>query len=283
VKGMKKEQLKIVRIIAIIFSCTIASLTLCNLITFATQGVSFELPEDENDIKIAYDPVNNDLLFITDFAVNNQGTYDIDDIDIKAKLYNENGVGIIDFYKKDLVVSRGCNKKFDLIISLDLDKISILEWLSLIYNDTYFRLVLDVDASYMFNLIDVTVDEEVVFPWTSPLTNFFQTNTIIQNLFTLIEHSVNKSPIDIIKEYDLVEEILKTSHYNFSYGNNYNFELYIINTSVYTKIISTKIEAYLPKIKSSINLEFNINLTYNLNKLFLKIEEVKINLCQQEI
>ena len=72
---MKKEQLKIIRIIAIIFSCTIASLTLCNLITFATQGLNFEIPTDENDIKIAYDPVNNDLLFVTDFAVNNQGTY----------------------------------------------------------------------------------------------------------------------------------------------------------------------------------------------------------------
>lgn len=279
---MEKEQLKIVRIIAIIFSCTIASLTLCNLITFATQGVSFELPEDENDIKIAYDPVNNDLLFVTDFAVNNQGTYDIDDIDIKAKLYNENGVGIIDFYQKDLVVSRGCNKKFDIIISLDLDKISILEWLSLIYKDTYFRLVVDVDASYMFNLIDVTVDEEVVFLWTSPLTNFIKTNTIIQNLFALVEHSINKNPIDTIKEYNLVEKILNTTHYIISYGDGYIFELYTNNASDYTKIISTKIEVYLPKIKSTINLEFNIVVTYNFNKLFFKIEEVKINLCLQE-
>ena len=275
---MKKEQLKIVRIIAIIFSFTIASLTLCNLITFATHGVNFELPEDENDIKIAYDPVNNDLLFVTDFAVNNQGTYDINDIDIKAKLYNENGVGIIDFYKKDLVVSRGCNKKFDIIISLDLDKISILEWLSLIYKDTYFKLVVDVDAAYMFNLIDVTANEEIVFPWTSPLTSIIETNTIIKNLFTLIEHSVNKSPIDIIKEYNSVEELLSINHYKFSYGNNYNFDLYTINASNHTKIISTKIEAYLPKINLIISLEFNISVTNNLNKLFLKMGEVKINL-----
>ncbi len=275
---MKKEQLKIIRIIAIVFSCTIASLTLCNLITFATQGLNFEIPNDENDIKIAYDPVNNDLLFVTDFAVNNQGTYDINDIDIKVKLYNEKGLGIVDFYKTDLVVSRGCNKKFDVIISLDLDDISILEWLSLIYKNTYFKLVVDIDASYMFKLIDVTVDEEIVFPWTSPLKSYIEKNTIIKNLFNLIEYSINNGTIDIINEYKSVEQILNTTHYMYSYGNIYNFELYTINTSDYTKSISVKIETYLPKIKSTINLEFNINLRYNSNKISIKIGEVKINL-----
>jgi len=275
---MKKEQLKTVRIVAIIFSCLVASLTICNLITVATHGINFELPKDENDVKIAYDPVNNNLLFITDFKVNNQGTYDINDIDIKVELYNEDGVKLVDFSNKDLVVPRGCNKKFDVIISLDLDKISILEWLSLIYKDTYFRLLVDVDVAYMFNLIDVTVDEEIIFPLVSPLTSFVENNTMIKTLFSLIESTVNESSIDTVKELESVKKILNTSYYENTYKDIYKIEVNIFNISNFSKLISTKIETYLPKIDSTIDIEFDINIQYGDNEIFSKIEEVKVNL-----
>ncbi len=276
---MKKEQLKTVRIVAIIFSCLIASLTFCNLITVTTHGINFELPKDENDVKIAYDPVNNELLFITDFKVNNQGTYDINDIDIKAKLYNKDGVKLVDFSQKDLVAPRGINKKFDVIISLDLDKISILDWLSLIYRDTVFRLLVDVDVTYMFNLIDITVDEDIVFPFVSPLTSFVENNTMIQSLFYLVENAVNESPMNSISKIESIKEIFNTDFYENTFKDIYKIEINILNISNFSKLISTKIETYIQKIDSTVELEFDIILKNNINELFSKIEEVKVNLC----
>lgn len=276
---MKKEQLKMVRIVAIIFSCLIASLTLCNLITITTHSINFELPKDENDVKIAYDPVNNELLFITDFKVNNQGTYDINDIDIKAKLYNEKGIKLVDFSQKDLVAPRGINKKFDVVISLDLNKISILDWLSLIYKDTSFRLLVDVDVTYMFNLIDITVDENIIFPFVSPLTSFVENNTMIQNLFYLVENAVNKSPIDAVEDAEYIKTILNSDHYENNYKDIYKIEINIFNISNFSKIISTKIETYIQKIDSIVELEFDLTLKNNTNEFLSKIEEVKVKVC----
>jgi len=275
---MKKEQLKMVRIIAIIFSCLVASLTLCNLITVTTHGVNFELPENEDDVKIAYDPLNNDLLFITDFQVKNQGTYDINDIDIKANLYNEKGNEIIDFIKNDLVVSRGSNKNFEIVVSLDLDKVSLSEWLSLIYKDTYFKLNVDVDATYMFHLIDVTVDEEIIFPWTSPLTKFIENNSIIKDLISLIENSSAKKVINKSEDVDLVKKLLKNRFYEETYKELYKLEFEVFNISNFSKKIITKIQAYLPKIEVMLNLEFSIDIKYDKNVIFSEIKGVSIDL-----
>ncbi len=275
---MNKEQLKYIRLTAIIFSCLVASLTLCNLFTVATHGVNFETPQTEN-VKIAYDPLNQDLLFLTNFKVKNHGAYGIDDIDINAKLFNDNNIELVDFSKNDLVVPRGSNKLVDLAVALDLDKISILEWISLIYKDTNFKLLVDIDAAYMFNLIDITVDEEILIPWTSPLKNILENQTIINSLFTIIENAINESFIEKPSEVSVIEDIIDNKHYKNTYFDRYSIEINFDHISNFTKKMSTSLEVFLPKIDSTLKLDFNIEINLFNNSLLPKIKEVNISIC----
>ncbi|MCK5459261.1 MAG: hypothetical protein KAI20_05170, partial [Thermoplasmatales archaeon] len=155
---MNRQHLTYVRAFALVMSCVVATLTICNLFTIATKSIEVDIPTEE-DISWSIDPQQKEILFRTSFAVKNHGTYDISNIDVAAKLVKDNDKSLISFEKQDMIVLRGSDKTFDLLVSLDLDTISWFDWLSLMYNDTTLQLVLDIDASYMFGLVDFTVDE----------------------------------------------------------------------------------------------------------------------------
>ena len=159
---MNRQHLTYVRAFALVMSCVVASLTICNLFTIATKSIEVAIPTEE-DISWSIDPQQKEILFRTAFAVKNHGTYDISNIDVAARLVKDNDKSLISFEKQDMTVLRGSNKTFDLLISLDLDTISWFDWLNLMYKDTTLQLVLDIDASYMFGLVDFTVDEIIEF------------------------------------------------------------------------------------------------------------------------
>ena len=75
---------------------------------------------------------------------------------------------------------------------------------------------------------------------------------MIKTLFSLIESTVNESSIDTVKELESVKKILNTSYYENIYKDIYKIEVNIFNISNFSKLISTKIETYLPKIDSTI-------------------------------
>jgi hypothetical protein len=76
---MNRQQLAYVRVVALIMAGLVASLTLGNLFTIATKGISVTLPT-EDEIQWSIDPVQREILFRTAVSVNNQGVYDINDI-----------------------------------------------------------------------------------------------------------------------------------------------------------------------------------------------------------
>lgn len=273
---MNKKRLMQIRTIAIFFSAIVASLTLCNLFTVATHAVNFEIPEPD-EIKITIDPVNKDLVLISNFAVNNNGAYDINDIDINAKLLNEENIELMTFSKKDLVVPRGSNKIFDLIITLDVDKIPVLDWFSLIYKDTTFKLLIDIDASYMYNLIDVTVDEIVEVPWESPLTNFTENKTVTQGLETIFNIASDQIDFDS-EEYNKLISFLKISNYTNKYKDLYEINIQINNIKKGFKEILTQIKINIPIFNNEITINFKAEICTLLNQLSADIKEVNISL-----
>lgn len=275
---MNKKQLRKLRLVAIIFTGLIASLSLGNLFTVASHGVDFETPEADS-VTIAYDPINNDLLFLTDFKVKNHGAYGIDDIDIKADLLNEKDVKLVDFAKNDVVVPRGNDKSVDIAVALDLDKISILDWLKLIYRDSSFKLLVDIDASYMFSLIDVTVDEEIVIPWTSPTRMIMENETIINSLFLIVENAVNESGIVQPEQISSVKDFIKNGYYKNTYLKRYSLEIVIDHISNYTKEMSTSLSVFLPKIDSTVTLNFKIKLNVFEESILPQMKEVTVSVC----
>ncbi len=275
---MNKMQLRKIRLVAIIATVLIATLSLGNLFTVASHGVDFETPEADN-VKMAYDPLNNDLLFLTDFKVKNHGAYGIDDIDVNAELLNENNVKLVDFTKNDIVVPRGNDKLVDIAVALDLDKLTVLDWLKLTYKDSGFKLMVDIDASYMFNLIDVTVDEEIDIPWTSPTKMILENETIINTLFLIVENSINKTGIVKPEQVSSVKDFIETGYYKNTYFEKYILEIIVDHISNFRKEISTSLEVFLPKINSTLKLGFNINLDVSDGSISPTLKEVTVSIC----
>jgi len=273
---MKKEQLKYVRIIAILLSCLVASLALCNLLTVATHSIEFEIPE-ESDFTWAIGPEGKELLFLTEFSVSNHGAYDIDDIDINAELLTENGQELIDFAKNDLVVSRGSDKSFDIIVTLAMEDIPLIDWLSLLYKDTVLRLVVDVDASYMFGLIHFTVDEVLEYPWSAPLGNLSENNSIVSGLFSVLAIAGQGTGYDI-------QGIGKAMTYidvrDFEYRSDWGYSI-LLNTSTDSsrnlKNISCRIEVPIKGLDGKLVIGFRVLIDLPGGPVFVKLQEVNVS------
>jgi len=221
---MNRQQLTYFRVVALIMAGVVATLTICNLFTIATKGISVDLPAEE-DIHWSIDPVQKEILFRTAFSVKNQGVYDISDIDISAQLVKEDMTPLFSFEKQDMMVLRGSNTTFDLLIPIDLDKISFLDWFSLIYKNTTLQLLLDIDALYMFGLIEFTANEAIDIPWSQPPLNLSNNKTIqagLKGLCSLLNISQNKSIAslsDIISLFSL-PQISYTAHNGFTFSLN---------------------------------------------------------------
>lgn len=271
---MNRQHLTYVRAFALVMSCVVATLTICNLFTIATKSIEVDIPTEE-DISWSIDPQQKEILFRTSFAVKNHGTYDISDIDVAAKLVKDNDKSLISFEKQDMIVLRGSEKTFDLLISLDLDTISWFDWLSLMYNDTTLQLVLDIDASYMFGLVDFTVDEIIEIPWSPPIANLSENEMVkdgmngVLNLLNIASNGSIPTMSDIFSLYTLPE-------LNFTAENGFSFILNISDYSDAVKKITLSITT--PLIVMDGKFVFNAEVLVGIEEgapLF-KVQEVAI-------
>jgi len=271
---MNRQHLTYVRAFALVMSCVVATLTICNLFTIATKSIEVDIPTEE-DISWSIDPQQKEILFRTSFAVKNHGTYDISDIDVTAKLVKDNDKSLISFEKQDMIVLKGSDKTFDLLISLDLDTISWFDWLSLMYKDTTLQLVLDIDASYMFGLVDFTVDEIIEIPWSPPIANLSENEMVkdgmngVLNLLNIASNSSIPTMSDIFSLYTLPE-------LNFTAENGFSFIFNISDYSDTVKKITLSITT--PLIVMDGKFVFNAEVLVGIEEgvpLF-KVQEVAI-------
>ena len=252
---MNRQQLTYFRVVALIMAGVVATLTICNLFTIATKGISVDLPAEE-DIHWSIDPVQKEILFRTAFSVKNQGVYDISDIDISAQLVKEDMTPLFSFEKQDMVVLRGSNTTFDLLIPIDLDKISFLDWFSLMYKNTTLQLLLDIDALYMFGLIEFTANEAIDVPWSPPL-NLSDNTTVqagVKGILSLLNIAQNKS---IASLSDIIS-LFSLPQVSYTADNGFAFFLNISNYSETVKNITCHV--IVPLLVVNGGLEFTVSL-----------------------
>lgn len=236
---MNRQQLTYFRVVALTMAGLVATLALGNMFTIATKGISVYLPTEE-DIHWSIDPLKKEILFRTTFSVKNHGVYDIRDIGVSARLVKDNTKSLFTFEKKDMVVLRGSNTTIDLLIPINLDTISVLDWFSLMYSKTTLQLVLDVEAMYMFGLIEFTANETIEVPWSPPLFDFSENSTVqqgVKGLRTLLTLAQNKSLDSFL---DLIS-LFSLSDLNFTTGNGFSFSLTITPASEFVKNITCQI------------------------------------------
>jgi len=271
---MNRQQLTYLRVVALIMAGFVASLTIGNLFTIATKGISVTLPTEE-EIQWSIDPMQKEILFRTAFSVKNQGVYDISDIDISAQIVKEDKTTLFTYEKRDMVVLHGTNTTFDLLIPLNLDTISYLDWFSLLYKNTTLQLLLDIDAFYMFGLIEFTANEAIDIPWSQPPLNLSDNKTVqagIQGIRTLLNISQNKSISSLADIFSLfsLPQVAYTS------DNGFAFYLNISSYSETVKNITCHIIIPLLVVNGALKFYLSIFVGIEGNNPVFRIQEVGI-------
>lgn len=271
---MNRQQLSYFRVVALMMAGLVATLTLCNLFTIATKAVSVYLPTEE-DVHWSIDPVQKELLFRTSFSVNNQGVYDIKGIDISAQLVKENRKPLLTFEKKDMVALRGSNTTFELLIPINLNTISIVDWFSLSYKKTTLQLLLDIDAFYMFGLIEFTVNEEIDVPWSPPLLNL-STNTTVQHgldgVYSLLQISQNSS----LASFSDIISLFSLPQISYTSQNGFSFFLTVTSYSETVKNITCRLITPLFVINGSFEFTASFLIGSEAGAFVFEMQEVRI-------
>ncbi len=278
---MNKEKLGYIRIAAIALSLMLGTLTLLNLLTVMTHGIELELP-DENEFSWAIDPVEMKILIITDFTVKNHGAYDIEDIDINARIITQEGIELLSFEEKDLAVSSGSEKNFDLILEISLNDIDLENWLSLLYRDTTMSLVIDIDAEYMFGLIHVTVDEVLDRGWAAPLSGYSPENDIMPWILAAFGYysldldqniwNMQQTAIEYLMQVDGFHYLSDDGYEIIVTGQNYSDELREMNCAITIPV---------DYLSGEILLGYNMLFGIVDNQVFVDIQEVNIAYVSQ--
>jgi len=259
---MNRQQLTYFRVVALIMAGCVALLTIGNLFTIATKGISVTLPT-EDDVQWSIDPVQKEILFRTAFSVNNQGIYDISGIDISATIVKDDKTPLFTYEKEDMVVLHGTNTTFDLLVPLDLDNISFFDWFSLLYKNTTLQLLLNIDALYMFGLVEFTANEAIDIPWSKPPVNLSDNKTVqagIRGLCTILNISQDKSSAslsDILSLFSLPE-------LSYTGENGFVFSLNISSCSDTLKNITCYVVAPLFIMKGA--FKFSVSLLIGIQE-----------------
>lgn len=271
---MNRQQLSYFRVVALIMAGLVATLTLCNLFTIATKAVSVYLPTEE-DVHWSIDPVQKELLFRTSFSVNNQGVYDIKGIDISAQLVKENRKPLLTFEKKDMVALRGSNTTFELLIPINLNTISIVDWFSLSYKKTTLQLLLDIEAFYMFGLIEFTVNEEIDVPWSPPLLNISTNTTVehgLEGVYSLLQISQNSS----LASFSDIISLFSLPQISYTAQNGFSFFLTVTSYSETVKNITCRIITPLFVTNGSFEFTASFLIGSEAGAFVFEMQEVRI-------
>jgi hypothetical protein len=257
-------------------SLMLGSLTLLNLLTVMTHGIVLELP-DEDQFSWAIDPAEMKVFIITDFTVKNHGAYDIENIDIQAKIITSEGKELLSFEENDLAVSSGSDRTMDLILEISLNDIDLGDWLSLLYRDTTMSLVVDIDAEYMFGLIHITVDETLDRGWAAPLAGYSPENDVVPWLlgaFGYYSMDIDQTVWDIQKS--AIEHLMEIDEFHYLSEDGYEILITGQNSSGDLRELDCAITIPVDDLSGNILLEYNMTFGIVDEQAIINVQEVKI-------
>jgi hypothetical protein len=182
----------------------------------ASGAIKVDIPE-ETDFAWTIDTKTEEASFLADFTVENQGVYDITDLDIHAIITTEEGTMLIDYRKENLEIQSGHVQKFNIFAVMPFENLDFDELKSLMVNDSIFYLDVDITADYLWGLGKFVVDDTLEYVWEAPFENLgnMTDDTIVQLISYVI--SAN-SDLDGLVDYvsDNIQNIplMKTFDWN---------------------------------------------------------------------
>jgi hypothetical protein len=217
----------ILRFAALAMSILVATLSLGDLFTIATRGISITFPQP-SDIHWSIDPLGKEILFTTSFTIHNHGAYHITHINTDVQLLNQYNHTLISYHTHDLASIRGSDATFDILIPLNLDNLSLFDWVSIMYTNASLRLAIHADAQYMFELLHFYVRDAVPVPWTSPLASILNT-TVAKTDITALHGIGSLLETGRLPNLTTIVSMINLPQANYSTASGWGFSLVIQN------------------------------------------------------
>ena len=173
---------------------------------------------------------------------------------------------------------RGSNTTYELLIPLNLDTISFLDWFSLMYKKTTLKLLIDIDALYMFGLIEFTANEAIDVPWSPPLQNISNDTTIqqgLQGVFSLLQVTQNTSKASFSTMLS-VFSLFSLPEISYTAQNGFSFSLTITSYSETVKNVTCRIVVPVFVTSGSFELTMSVLIGFDAGDFVFQIQEVGI-------
>jgi len=137
----------------------------------ASGAIQVEYP-DEAAFDTAFDPVNMDLVFKSEYKVTNKGFYDLEGLDIKAHLYTLDGKLLIVYRSQDLKVPRFSTRTFPIEARLPIERALQMDLRDFLINGSTFVLKVGISAYYVMGLVQFQLHQVRDYPWEPPLSQY---------------------------------------------------------------------------------------------------------------
>jgi hypothetical protein len=182
----------------------------------ASGAIKVDIPE-ETDFAWTVDTKTEEASFLADFTVENQGVYDINDLDIQATITTQEGTELIDYRQENLEIPSGQIKQFYIYAIMPFENLDFDELKSLMVNDSIFYLDVDITADYLWGLGKFVVDDTLEYDWEAPFKNLGNKSddTMVQLIsYVISENSDLDGFVDFVSDNIQSIPLLKTFDWN---------------------------------------------------------------------
>lgn len=157
-----------------IVNIAVAFFSITDMYLLASGAIQVD-PPSQSSFETSYDPLAMDFVFKSSYSVENNGFYDLKDLDITSTLTTEKGEVLIKYESTGMVVPRWSKKTFPIEAHLPLEKFLELDLGELLFNSSNFVLKVNIGAGYVMGLVHFDLDQVRDYPWDAPLEKYSHT------------------------------------------------------------------------------------------------------------
>ena len=157
--------------IIMVVNLAVAFFSFTDMYLLASGAIQVEYP-DQSDFETSFDVLNLEFIFKSQYTVSNDGFYNLDDMDIRSRLWTEEGDLLISYDSADLMVPRWSTRTFEIEARLPIENLLNMDMERILFEDGSFDLWVTIGADYVMGLVHFGLDQVQEFHWDAPLEDY---------------------------------------------------------------------------------------------------------------
>jgi len=172
----------------VVVNLTVAFFSLTDMYLLASGAIRVDYPQ-EDGFQTAFDPSNLELVFKSEYRISNKGFYDLDNMNIHAELFTQEGKLLIKYESTGLRVPRFSTRTFPIEARLPLQRAMGMDMREILFNGSTFVLNVRIEAAYVMGLVHFHLHQVKDYPWEAPLPQFkamFDNGSLVSTVLELL-------------------------------------------------------------------------------------------------